>query len=451
MGRNEKEYHSLLALRSTLLCKKTAQERKAETQRKLNEMKFSMTPPEQKRIVVSAHEDKLRKEFAEPTLKKARNEAYDRDIGLTRARNFFLVLISLALLAFGAFLGYKLGVWSYQSTIDVTVNPDKNIGSSEAIGVYLFALTFVLAGICIPLFYYGIEEEISALTVLGVVFVIGAVVSLIISFNKFYANSEGFFIGILFFFASLFMIGYFLLALLKILLCVAVSGGLIFGGIRLLYWISRESMGVNTYKAPVIDFSSIEKTEDFQKALALDRKATQDAKIQYKQDYEKEREIFSAQQGVYRDAINKYNGIITDCDRAINSASFLNASYRNLNMVETIIYYMEFNRADTVKEAVNEYTRDKQAAQQNKKLADLEKRLREQIAENERLRKTITRLHSEHEKKLDQMERAKEERFEKLQEKLDVMRKERWEQTRSIEQQISSSADSLYWQLYRKL
>ena len=451
MGRNEKEYNSLLALRSALLCKETAKARKAETQKKLNEMKFSMTPPEQKRIVISAHEDKLRKKFAAPIVKKAKNEAKDRDIGLTRVRNFFLILVSLALLASGAFLGFKLGVWSYQSTMDVTIDPEQNIGASEALGVYLFAVTFVLIGICIPLFCYGIKEDLSGLIVLGFVFVIGAVVTLILSFHKFYANSEGFFVSILFFFASLFMIGYFLLALLKILLCIAVGGGLIFCGIRLIYWISRESDSINTYKTPVIDFSKIEKTEDFQKALALDRKATQDAKIQYQLDYEKEKEIFFAQQGVYRDAINKYNGIMTDCDRTINSAVFLNAAYRNLDMVDTIIYYMEFNQADTIKEALKEYKYDKQSAAQNQKLEELEKRLREQVAENARLRKTIKHLYSEHEKKLEQMERAKEERYEKLQEKLDVMRKERWEQTRSIEKQISSSADLLYWQIYHKL
>lgn len=47
--------------------------------------------------------------------------------------------------------------------------------------------------------------------------------------------------------------------------------------------------------------------------------------------------------------------------------------------------------------------------------------------------------------------RAEDERFAKIQDKLDLMRKERYEQTGSIEKQISSSADSIYWQLYHKL
>ena len=451
MAKNEKEYQSLLVLRGALLSKKTAQERKSETQRKLGEMQFSMTPPEQKKIVVSAHEDKIRKEFAAPTLKMARQKATDRDGTLTKVRNFFLVLFSVALLALGIFLGYKLGVWSYRSSMDFIMLSPHDLGFTEALGIYLFALAFVLFGICVPLFYYGVQAEIPALNILGFVFVIGGLVSTIFSFNKFYANSEGFFVTILYAIASVLSIGYFLVALFKILVCLAASGGAIFAGVRLLYWVFRESYRVNTYHAPVIDYSEIEKTAAFKKALELDRKATQDAKIQYKEDYEKERQIFMAQQGVYRDAIGKYNGIITECDKTINSATFLNASYRNLEMVDTLICYMDFQRADTIKEAVNEYTRDMQAAKQSQKLSVLEKQLREQIRENERLRKTIVNLQSEHEKKLEQMERAKTERFEKLQEKLDEMRRERWEQTRMIEKEISSSADSIYWQLYRKL
>jgi hypothetical protein len=215
--------------------------------------------------------------------------------------------------------------------------------------------------------------------------------------------------------------------------------------------VSQESEEVKTYKAPVIDFSEIEKTEEFKKALELDRKATQEAKAKYRKDYEKEREIFTAQQGVYRDAIGKYNSIIADCDKAINSATFLTATYRNLDMVNTIIYYIDSHRADNIKEAVNEYTRDKQNAERNKQIAVLEKKLREQMAENKRLRNTVAEFRSEYERKLEQAERAEEERFEQLQDKLDVMREERWEQTRSIEREISDSADMIYWQLYRKL
>ena len=81
----------------------------------------------------------------------------------------------------------------------------------------------------------------------------------------------------------------------------------------------------------------------------------------------------------------------------------------------------------------------------------MEKKLREQIAENKRLRNAVAEFRSEYERKLEQAERAEEERFEQLQDKLDVMREERREQTRSIEREISDSADMIYWQLYRKL
>jgi uncharacterized membrane protein (DUF485 family) len=451
MAKNEKEYSSLVALRGALLSKKSAQERKNETQKKLNEMRFSMEAPEQKRIVVSAHEDKIRNDFAEPTLKKARAEARERDRGLTGARNFFLIVLSIAIIALGVFLGYKLGAWSFNSSLNAIVDPSENVGSAEAIGVYLFALTFVLAGISMLLFGYGVDQGMPAITTFGVIFAIGAVASLIASFANFYSSSEGFFYGVLLFIASFFMIGDFIVTLFKILVAAAVAGGLIIGGVRLIYWVSQESEEVNTYEAPVIDFSEIEKTEEFKKALELDRKATQEAKAKYRKDYEKEHEIFTAQQGVYRDAIGKYNSIIADCDKAINSATFLTATYRNLDMVNTIIYYIDSHRADNIKEAVNEYTRDKQNAERNKQIAVLEKKLREQIAENKRLRNTVAEFRSEYERKLEQAERAEEERFEQLQDKLDVMREERWEQTRSIEREISDSADMIYWQLYRKL
>lgn len=451
MERNEKEYQSLLALRETLVSKRTAQERKSALEKKLNEMVFSMTPPEQKRIVVSAHEDKIRNEFAEPTIKRARNQANKRNRRLTRTRNFFVVLASIALFALALFLGYKLGIWGYNSFLTFTIDPDQNISSSEAIGIYLFALTFILGGLCVPFFCYAYKEDIGFLNIFGAVFAIGAVVSLICSFVKFYEKSEGFFETIFFFFASILMIGYFFVALFKLTICVAVSGGLIFAGARLLYWLCEESSDVNTYHSPVIDFSEIEKTENFKKALALDRQATQNAINRYKADYENERELFSAQQCVFRDMIGKYTKIITECDKNIKEASFLYTSYRNLNMVETIIYYLESHRAYDIVGAVNRYEEDLKAAKADKRLAEMDKLLRQQVEENQRLRKTVARLRSELDDRMEKMERSAEERSEQLQNKLDIMREERREQSERIEREIRASANSICYKLYYNL
>ena len=451
MERNEKEYQSLLALRETLATKHSAQERKSATEKKLNAMKFDMTPPQQKKIVVSTHEDTIRKEFAAPTIKRARKDAYHRDRKLTATRNVFVVLASILLFAFALFLGYKLGVWGYNSFLSFTIDPDKNISISEAIGIYLFALTFVFAGLCIPFFYYAYQEDIGFLNIFGAAFSVAALISLIISFAKFYEKSEGFFETILFAFASILMIGYFLVALFKLIILVAVSGGLIFAGCRLLFWLREESSDINTYRAPVIDFKEIEKTEDYKQALALDRKATQDAIKRYKADYEKERELFLAQQGVYRDTVGKYNRIIAECDTKIKAATFLYESYRNLDMVGMLIYYLESQRAYDIVGAVNKYNDDLKAAKADKKLAEMEKLLRQQVEENQRLRKTVSKLRSELDVRMERMERSAEERAEQLQNKLDIMREERKEQTDRIASEIRDSAKSICTKLYYNL
>ena len=157
------------------------------------------------------------------------------------------------------------------------------------------------------------------------------------------------------------------------------------------------SLIVRNDAVKALDYTPLYNSDEYKEAKKLDAEYNRELD---KINLQKQKDI-AAKEADHVDhlqkTVNKYWSIIRNCKATIENASeFLHPSYHNLKSLDTIIYYFEYNRADTITKAINEYIRDQQHIQMINKLDDMQ---RNQIRMMQKAVGTITN-------RLDSMQNA---------------------------------------------
>lgn len=96
------------------------------------------------------------------------------------------------------------------------------------------------------------------------------------------------------------------------------------------------------------DMSILLQSERYRAAEARDKEQLEADKQHYEQVKNEKQMI-----------VNKYWSVLTQCEKAIQNAP-IHPSYKNIKMLDNLLYYFNYNRASTLIEAVNQYTHDQQ-------------------------------------------------------------------------------------------
>ena len=157
---------------------------------------------------------------------------------------------------------------------------------------------------------------------------------------------------------------FFVICFLRILYCVFIIAVvslpivLSVGLIRLLIkWhqhiIHDTETPYNPKKEP--DMREFYKSREYIEARAADERENEEAK----KKYEAQMVVYNKRVGELEALVKDYDILAKQCEKNIRMAP-LNADYKNINMVEILLYYFNYNRATTLVEAVNQYVSDRQ-------------------------------------------------------------------------------------------
>lgn len=374
MADKNQEYNSLLKLRDAIIGKAEAQKKLKSTTQSLNNMKFTL-PLVSERPSITIHTDALKEKYEDPSINIARKAARKRDQRINPIKNFFLVLLAITVLILGGLLIYLAARWSWNTSINSMITQPymgEMIDYVVAVGIHLFALSImciILTAIVGRIAYNSLDHT-GWFVALSVILGVCSLASLIASFSYYYSIYNGFWEHLLGFIASFLFFPKFLTAFF-IIIPFILTIGLTLGGSGYLIFICFRGVStrISTYKKPQLDYTPLYESDEYKQAVILDQEATRQDRAEYSVCYQNEKANFEKRQATYRQAIAKYQSIINSCDHTINNANFLHFSYRNLDSVNTILYYFDYNRADSIKEAINEYIRDQQFISMKNQLA----------------------------------------------------------------------------------
>lgn len=415
MAINQTEYQALRKLRDALaalpILAKGYNDAKANEEAHQKTLSAAQTyiqnpPPFQ----INTYKTKLLEEFRKDAkesdrraTKRAEASENKRCLFLTVLRMTLLILATLIVLGVTAFLTYICAKWSWNSSITSLMGYD-DLPYKTSVGVHLFALSIVLTIFAfIFLVISKIFDEYIILTIPMLLFWVAAVVALIASFPYYYSDMgfwEGLFMGTI---GAIFLIPIALLSILKIFvfvlaLCVALcgTGGMIYlcCFIQGEYPISRRYVGRVNTALRALDETPLRQSEIFKEATKLDEEIASEKSAA---ELERQKGIVCSEQKyvmIYSKQKEDYLKDWRKCKQVIDSSTFLNKAYHTVRQIDTILYYFDYNRADTIKEALNLYVQDQQHMQIINKLDQIRK---EQLQAMNRAVKQITT-------KLDQME-----------------------------------------------
>lgn len=329
---------------------------------------------------------------------KARNRAKRQDNADITAKRFFLILATLVVFAVTAYLVYIAAQWSWETSLSTLIDIS-DATYKEAVGLHLFALSIaLLIGGVIMLGFTNILDGAveTAISIFAeTIMMIASTVSFFASFFYYFADASGFwdvFWHILVIIPAAFVS---IAALWRAFVFVATVV-LFFTSVLLMMTAvhntekkkTNYSLIVKNDAVKALDYTPLYNSDEYKEAKKLD--AEYDRELD-KINLQKYKDIVANETDCidyWQKTANKYWSIVCNCNSTIkDAAEFLHPSYHNLKSLDTIIYYFEYNRADTITKAINEYIRDQQHIQMINKLDEMQ---RNQIRMMQKAVNTIT-------------------------------------------------------------
>ena len=417
MARNEAEYQKLKQLRQAIVNKSVYQQRQQEVSKRLANMGDPKLPAKPSLFVCTQYSQKAEQDYAHPAFEAARRRAKRLNTLASAAKTGVAVLLALGVLALIVWLYVAMMPWLSEISLSKMTLPD---GDGQIfIAVHLFTLALLL----------GIATAIVSFTAdaWGVIPGILTGISLIASIVMYCGQIDGFgaFIGALF--APFMLIGDFFVALFAevILLIPAGVVALIIVWVCLKCdWFENVLYGHEFFRAPEVDFTPLYQTEEYAEAKKRDEAVSQKFKDEYPAllakyveccQLRKENHAMTIRH--YQEQISTYKNAIAECDKIINGATFLHSSYRNTKMIDTILYYIDHNRAETITQAMNKYDDDEhKRAQLKLKKDEIEainnytRRMQEEARRNREAEEArMARMEAMKEEEMRQRERIAED------------------------------------------
>ena len=131
---------------------------------------------------------------------------------------------------------------------------------------------------------------------------------------------------------------------------------------------------------------SFDRDYDFKHSYECTRLVKQEAAMQsemreeYRTLYNQLLRKYAEQRKYYSNLIEAFQKIKSNCVRKINDAD-LHPSYKKISMIEKILFYFDMNRAETLREALNEIAHDEQILA----LVEELRRLKQQVAKTQEI------------------------------------------------------------------
>ncbi len=363
MARNEAEYQKLKQLRQAIVNKSVYQQRQQEVSKRLANMGEAVLPPRPQKVACTKYTKEADREYAAPYRAEARRRAERKGNVVSTVKTTVASLLAIGVLGLIIWLYVIMTKWLWDISFHKMTLPDGDW--AIFIAVHLLALAAIL-GIAALIVYFisdvwaMLPGGIAGLLVIVSFFFYWSAVD---SVGDFFAALIAPFILIVDFFVAMFAEVLFLLPLAPIVVAIF-----------LVYWYWEEIhdflLENYNYVEPRIDYTAFHTTETYLKAKALDKAETEKLDREYPEllkKYEANcvqlRENHAARRNKNRELVQTYQKSIADCDRVINGATFLHSSYRNTKMIDTILYYIDYNFADNITQAMNVYRDDEHKRQ----------------------------------------------------------------------------------------
>ena len=355
------DYQMLLNLRNAIVGAEQARTKIQDAKGEITTVEKTQKELGPEKVHYSYYTKALEKEYAAPYNQKALKKANIRDVGLNCARTWFFVLLIGAILVVGYWVFAKFVFsWSWTNPIEAMQTGEGALEKGQAISVYLipYVLVFVGAGALLWFLYEQTDEDwmnVCKWISFGV-----AIVFAIASAAFYLQEGEGFFdfvlnlIGLpvaifLYFSKVLTSLFFAIVFLISLIAPLAAAIGLI--------CLLRSFDEISTYRKPEIDYTPLYETKKYKEAKELDRKEEAELQREADRNYEKKKENLAKKKLVLNTSILQYNTVLARCNKIIAETD-IHPSYKNLEKVDNLLYYFEYNRADTLIKAVNELISD---------------------------------------------------------------------------------------------
>ncbi|MBR2019074.1 MAG: hypothetical protein IKA05_01590 [Clostridia bacterium] len=438
---NNAEYQNLLRLRQAIIGKAEAQKKVDETKEKINKMSFEMDPPSE--IKVERNAQDLKFQFEAPFRDKARREA-DRVEKIKRA---MWILLAIAVAVVGIWLTVISFKWQMGASISATMS-NSYLGDTftyrEATGIYWFSVSFLLLILTVVSGFIGMAndwDDILGKTCMIVTIVAGilCVITYCVGFSGYASSVSGGFWKVITWFSSFLTIPLtfirMIYPLVPLLALAATGTGVGFS----IYFCAN----VDVSLAPLnLDYTSLYSSKEYKIALEKDRSETVIERARYEAEYNLELQKFHREKQILQDGLKKFQAIVNNCNSIINQSTFLHSSYKNVKTLNSILYYFEYNRADTIKEALNEQRHDQEMAQLKSQLSEMQ---RKHIEEMEVQRAAYERQMKELQNTMvAESEKATEAMNKQLSELQHELVEARYQADKNMERLIAAEREKLY-------
>lgn len=417
MARNEAEYQKLKQLRQAIVNKSVYQQRQQEVSKRLANMGEAVLPPRPQKVACTKYTKEADREYAAPYRAEARRRAERKGNVVSTVKTTVASLLAIGVLGLIIWLYVIMTKWLWDISFHKMTLPDGDW--AIFIAVHLLALAAIL-GIAALIVYFisdvwaMLPGGIAGLLVIVSFFFYWSAVD---SVGDFFAALIAPFILIVDFFVAMFAEVLFLLPLAPIVVAIVLV---------CLFWDNIHDFLLENYNyvEPRIDYTAFHTTETYLKAKAMDKAETEKLDREYPEllkKYEANcvqlRENHAARRNKNRELVQTYQKNIADCDRVINGATFLHSSYRNTKMIDTILYYIDHNRAETITQALSKYDDDEhKRAQLKLKKDEIEainnytRRMQEEARRNREAEEArMARMEAMKEEEMRQRERIAED------------------------------------------
>ena len=411
MAKDEAEYKKLSALWYALVEKQNAEKSLQATNETLKNLQPEKPSGIPSPVKCTMYTDAARMRYEAPYLKNAQKRAEKKCHRVFKIKIAVLVvLIAAAIALIGALITpfKNLCSWCY----DISFYKMDLAEEGQALtGVHLLALSVILLSVA-AIVYAASDGSFAWLSIM---LAIGGAIVLLVSLVMYWTAGEGF-IGFmdrilgLFVYIPAFFVALF--AYLVIILGAVGVPGLIIAGFVLYIRNIGRSTSAN-YTKPKINYDSFYRSGDYRQALKKDEAKSKE----WEQEYLKLKKSYDELcQSMYQVYLSKkknlentaaaYRQKIADCNSKIAAATFIHSSYRNIETLKTIFYYINYNYADNIKEALNVWRDDEY---KRKMLALEDKKLKEMAAHNKRMEDEMRLMRQAEEQNMAEMRRQQAE------------------------------------------
>lgn len=393
MAKNMTEYRQLIELRNALRGRVYGKKKLAELKNAYAQEKSEQIMDPERLPMITVYRDACERKHE----KKVKQSVEKYDKGYNAASIIFFVLLIVAVIVLGGLAIYFSAKWSWNTGVGAMAGKELTlrggathvVSYEQAVGMHLAALSMVLwVPLGIILLFQGlIADLMDDHPILRYLWYVPAGVSVLASFvalggyfKYFYKDCHG-----LKSFFTLSKIEYKLFeefcgsigVLLVFILAIYVTILIVY---FLVYWLTKQVKRAKNdtgfqdyaYRARRYDVC---KTPEYKEAAEKDRKASAAERKVYEEYYPKAVALKKKTLQRYERAIAEMEEEIDKCTATIRSSTVVHPDYKNEESLNIILYYIEHGRADTVKEALNEYVHDCQFQVINRRMERLERRV----------------------------------------------------------------------------